>query len=199
MKLEIREAKAGDLPQIKHPIDNYISQDFYSDEALERMLQREEDLLFAAVDNDRDGRVAAFFYAFLSPLDEALRMLHVKEKPEVLQKYAGSVRVGVYKTTCTDPAYRKNGIFSAFMADLQPVLRSKGAELLVTTALRPTDRAMATLHILHDTGFVPISELHRPWAETPGYCPYCRQDPCICDAVLYIREFMEKEEDELHG
>ena len=137
MKLEVRKAEARDLPQIKRLIDDTISRDFYSIEDLEAMLHREDDLLYVAADADRDGKVVSYFYAFLSTLDKALEILHVPGKPEALQKYMGNERVGVYKTSSTDPAYRNRGVFSAFMADLQPVLRSKGAEMIVNTALRP--------------------------------------------------------------
>ena len=199
MKLEVRAAEARDLPQIKRLIDNCISRDFYSIEELESMTRNEDDLLYVTVDADRDGMVVSYFYAFLSTLDEALRILHVQGKPGTLQKYTGNERVGVYKTSSTDPEYRNRGIFSAFMTNLQPVLRNKGAEMIVNTALRPLGREIPILNILRDTGFVPISTVYRPWADKKGYCPYCKQDYCICDAVLYVKEFSGKGDGELNG
>ena len=196
MKIEVRAAEARDLKRIKALIDQCISRDFYSIEELEAMLKREDDLLYVAVDADRDGWVVAYFYAFLSSLDEALRILHVPEKPETLQKYAGSERVGVYKTASTDPEYRNRGVFSAFMVNLQPVLRNKGAKMIVNTALRPLGREIPILNILRDTGFTPVMTVRRPWAEKKGYCPYCKQDYCICDAVLYKRVFADKGDEE---
>ena len=194
MSLEVRRAEAKDLAGIKRLLDDNISRDFYSIEDLESMICGEDDLLCVVTDEDRNGKVVSFFYAFLSTLDEALRILHVKEKPEALRKYTGDERIGIYKTTSTDPDYRKRGLFSAFMADLQPVLRERGAQVIIATALRPYGREEPTRNVLMKTGFVPVSELYRPWAKTEGYCPYCRQDRCICDAVLYIREF-DREED----
>ncbi len=199
MKLEVREAEARDLPQIKRLLDDHIAVDFYTMEDLEGMLRKEDDLLCVAVDKDRDETVASLFYAFLSTLDEALDVLHIKEKPEVLRKLDGSTRVGVYKTTTTAPEYRKRGLFSAFMRDLQPVLRSRGARMILTTALHPPGREIPTLNALQGTGFVYISTLYRPWVGKLGYCPYCRQDYCICNAELYIRDFDEKGNGELDG
>ena len=196
MKIEVRAAEARDLKRIKALIDQCISRDFYSIEELEDMLKRKDDLLYVAVDADRDGWVVAYFYAFLSSLDEALRILHVPEKPETLQKYTGSERVGVYKTSSTDPEYRNRGVFSAFMVNLQPVLRNKGAKMIVNTALRPLGREIPILNILRDTGFTPVVTVPRPWVEKKGYCPYCKQDYCICDAVLYMKVFADKGDEE---
>ena len=194
MKLEVRIAEHRDLPQIKQLIDQYIAQDFYTMETLEGMLQGEDDLLYVVTDEDRDGRVAAYFYAFLSTLDEALRTLHVRQTPEALARYAGDTRVGVFKTTSTDPDYRRRGLFSAFMVNLQPMLRSRGAQLIMNTALRPFGREVPIRNILRRTGFVPVLTLLRPWVGNTGYCPYCAKEHCICDAVLYIREFDGKED-----
>ncbi len=199
MKLEVRAAEVRDLPQIKRLIDDFISRDFYSVKELEEMLRREDDLLYVAADEDRDGFVVSCFYAFLSTLDDALRILHVPGRPKALQKYAGNERIGVYKTTSTDPEYRNRGIFSSFMADLQPVLREKGAKMIVNTALRPLGRDVPIANVLRKTGFVPAAELHSPWADTKGYCPYCKKEYCICDAVLYIRKFEESEEGKIDG
>ena len=88
---------------------------------------------------------------------------------------------------------------SAFMDNLQSELRSAGAALLINTALRPLGREIPSLRILRDTGFVPLTTLYRPWAEKKGYCPYCKQDFCICDAVLYVREFDEKKDEARDG
>ena len=198
MKLEVRQAQKRDLPQIKRLIDDYISRDFYSIEELKGMIRGEDDLLCVAVDTDRDGLVVSYFYAFLSTLEEALRILHVPGRPDALRKYTGNERVGVYKTTSTDPEYRNRGIFTAFMADLQPVLRDRGAVMIINTALRPLGRQIPILNVLRRTGFVPVEELYRPWT-TSGYCPYCKQAPCICDAVLYIREFDEEKDVETDG
>ena len=49
MKLEVREAEARDLPEIKRLIDNCISKDFYSFEDLENMLRNESDCLDAVL------------------------------------------------------------------------------------------------------------------------------------------------------
>ncbi len=199
MKLEIREAEDRDLPQVKRLIDDFISRDFYSIEELENMVHGEDDLLYVVVDADDDDKVVSYFYAFLSTLDDALRILHVPERPEMLKNYAGDMRVGVYKTTTTDPAYRNRGLFSTFMADLQPVLREKGAKMIINTALRPFGREIPILNVLRKTGFIPVEEVHSPWAHTKGYCPYCKKDYCICDAVLFINEFDEEKDGKSNG
>ncbi len=198
MSIVVREAERRDLPRIKSLVDDYIALDFYPIAALEEILRGEDDLLYVAVDTERGDLVVSYFYAFLSTLDDALRILLVPDKPPELQKYRGDERVGVFKITSTDPAYRNRGIFSSFMTDLQPVLRDRGARLIMNTALRPVGRDVPIRNVLAKTGFVPVEEILRPWT-TSGYCPYCKQAPCICDAVLYIREFDEEKEEENDG
>ena len=199
MKIEVRAAEDRDLERIKYLIDQCISRDFYTIEELEDMLKREDDLLYVAVDADRNGWVMAYFYAFLSTLDEALRILHVRVKPEALQKCTGNERVGVYKTSSTDPAYRNRGVFSSFMVNLQPVLRAKGAKMILNTALRPLGKEIPILNILRDTGFTPVMTVRRPWAGKKGYCPYCEQEYCVCDGVLYIKKLKETEDENIRG
>lgn len=193
MRLITRNARLSDVGRIKQLFDVNISMDFYSEEDLERMTGGGDDVLRVTADEDRGGLAVSCFYAFLSTLDEALRVLHVKEKPEALRKYPGDTRTGVFKTTATDPDYRNRGLFSACLSDLQPVLRERGAKLIVAAALRPFGRPIPTMNALRRTGFVPAAELRSPWAETKGYCPYCGKEYCVCDAELFIREFYEKE------
>ncbi len=188
MKLEVRDAVRRDLPEIKRLTDEYISRDFYSMEALEGMLPSARNLLYVVTDADRDDQIISYFYAFVAPLDEALGILHVREKPEALLSCGGDELVGVYKASSTEKPYRKQGVCSAFARDLEPVLRARGAKLILATALHPMGQEVPMRHIFEDNRFTQLGELYRPWEGVPGYCPYCGCDPCICDGVFFIKK-----------
>lgn len=199
MKLEVREAEARDLPEIKRLTDVYISEDYYSLDALAGMLRGERNLFYVVTDADKGDAIISYFYAFLAELDEALQILHVPEKPEALQKYRGDTLVAVYKASSTEKAYRKHGICSSFVRDQEPVVKARGAKLILATALHPVGREVPMRHIFLDNGFRPIADIYRPWANIRGYCPYCKEEYCTCDAVFYIKKLDDTEGEDSHG
>ena len=140
-----------------------------------------------------NGAVVSFFYGFFSTLAEALPLLHVAEKPDALADYPPDTPVGVYKTASTEKDYQKLGICSSFIRDLEPVLRERGAKLILATALRPLGREVPMRHIFRDNGFEAAAEISRPWVDMLLYCPYCKKNHCICDAVFYMKKLDETE------
>ena len=195
MKLETRKAEFRDVPELKRMIDECLAPEYYTREKLEACIQGERNLFYVVTDADRDGAIAAFFYAFLSPLDEALEIMQVKEKPEALADYDGNTIVGVYKTVSTGKDYRKTGICSSFVRSQEQVLRDRGAKLILVPAMRSPAGAVPAKAILQDNGFDPIGEIIRPWEDMDIYCPYCGHHHCICDAVIYAKH-LDRTEDE---
>ena len=191
MKLEVRRAEARDLPGVRKMVDEYIAVDYYSEEELEDMIRGDGNLLYVVADEDRDSEIVSYFYSFMTTLDEALPLMHVSEKPEALAQYDGNTPVGVYKTTSTADGYRNLGLATSFIRGLEPEFRKRGAKMIIATALRPLGREVPMRHILHDSGFVPIGEVLRPWVEMTLYCPYCQKTHCICDAVFYVKYLEE--------
>jgi len=189
----VRDAEARDLPEIKQLMDRYLSRDYYTMEELEKILAGERNLLYVVTDSEKGGEVVSYFYAFVAPLDEALQILHVKEKPAFLANYSGDTTVAVYKASSTKEAYRKNGVCTSFVRDLQPVVREMGAKLILATALHPRGKEEPMKHIFISNGFSAIADLYRPWSGIRSYCPYCRQEYCVCDAVFYIKKTGETE------
>ena len=188
MRLEVRNAEARDLPEIKGLMDRYLARDYYSMEELENILTGDRDMLFVVTDEDRNGAVISYFYAFIAPLGEALQILHVKEMPEFLSNYSRDTLVAVYKASSTEKEYRNHGVCTSFVRDLQPVVRDRGAKLILATAVHPAGREEPMKHIFLASGFSVIADLYRPWSGIRAYCPYCRQDYCVCNAVFYIKE-----------
>ena len=199
MRLETRRAEFRDVPQLKRMIDECLAPDYYTHEKLEACMQGERNLFYVVTDADRDGIVAAFFYAFLSSLDEALAIMGVKDKPKALAKYDGNTMVGVYKTVSTGKDYRKFGICSSFVRSQEPVLRERGAKLILVPAMRSPAGVVPAKDILQENGFAPIAEIIRPWEDMDIYCPYCGHYHCICDAVFYTKHLDGTEDEDVRA
>lgn len=197
MRLVIRNAEPRDLPALKRLTDENLAPEYYSIELLDTYIRGERNLFYVVTDADRDDAVIAYFYAFLSTLDEALKVLHVTEKPEPLSPYGGDAPVGVYKTVSIDGDYRRFGICTAFIRDLQPVMRARGAKLILGPAMRSPAGVVPMQGILRDQGFEPIAEIRRPWEDLDLYCPYCGRHHCICDAVFYMKRLHETEDEDV--
>ena len=199
MRLEVRNAEFRDLPEIKRQIDEYLAVDYYSLEYLEACLEDARTLFYVVTDADAGDAIVSYFYAFIDTLDGALKELHASEKPEALREYGPETLVGVYKTSSTVREYQGRGICSSFIRDLEPVLRARGAKMILATAMRSPQGAVPMRHIFHNHGYAEIAELIRPWHEQYLYCPYCGRHHCICDAVFYMKKLKETESGEYRG
>ena len=194
MKLEVRAAEDRDLPEIKRQIDEYISPEYLSLPYLEEQLHREGTLFYVMTDADRDDRIVSYFYSYLSTLEEALADLHARGKtPEALAGYAPRTLVGVYKTSSTVREYQKLGICSSFIRGVEPVMRERGAKMILATAMRSPEGAVPMRQIFLGCGYSEIAELIRPWESLDIYCIYCKRHHCVCDAVFYMKKIDETE------
>ena len=194
MKLVVRFAQNQDLPEIKRQIDEYISPDYFSIDYLEKLLQSERTLFYVVTDADRGDTIVSYFYAYISTLEEAIEDLHAREIPRPLLGYPPETLVGVYKTSSTVKDYRKKGICSSFIRDLEPVFRERGAKMILATAMRSPAGVVPMQHIFHANGFTAIAELIRPWENLDLNCIYCGRHHCICDAVFYAKHLDEKKD-----
>ncbi|MBQ3705930.1 MAG: hypothetical protein II888_05680 [Clostridia bacterium] len=193
MKLETRFAEQQDLPEIKRQIDEYISPDYYTLEDLQEILRREGTLFYVMTDADREGIIVSYFYAYVAPLREALSDLHAAQPPEALRGWDPETPVGVYKTSSVLREYQQHGICTSFIRDVEPVMRDRGAKMILATAMRSPAGVVPMRHIFDTHGYRVISELIRPWHHLEIYCIYCRQVHCICDAVFYMKELADPE------
>ena len=193
MKLEIRKAEEQDLGDLKRLIDTYLAQDYYSEEELRADIQGEQNLFYVVTDADRGGMIVSFFYAFLAPLDEALEMLHIRERPAALAEYGGDTLTGVYKTGATAADYQKKGLCSSFIRDLEPVMRERGARLIMTTAWRLPNLSVPAGKMVRNAGFQEACVIRRPWESLTLYCKGCGRTHCICDAVFFVKKLEPSE------
>ena len=193
MRLETRAAQERDLPEIKRQIDEYISPEYYSQEELKELLHRDGTMFYVVTDADAGDRIVSYFYAFISPLRDALGDLHAKELPEALRGYGPDTLAGVYKTSSTVKEYQGNGICSSFVKGLEPVLKERGAKMVLATAMRSPEGVVPMKRIFDGFGYEAIGELIRPWEQMDIYCIYCKRRHCICDAVFYMKKLDDEE------
>lgn len=194
MALVKREARKEDMPAVKGLIDRYIAEDYYSLSELESLVGGQNNLFYVVTDPEMDNKVVSFFYAYIDRIDEALKQLHVKERPGPLKDLPDDTLAGVYKTASTDSEHQKMGICSSFIKELEPVIKARGADMILATALRPLGQEAPMRHIFHDHGFQAVSVIPRPWVDMYLYCPYCKRNHCICDAVFYMKRLTEGED-----
>lgn len=182
----IRPAQTRDLAAIKEMTDTYIGRDFYTMSQLEKICRTPDHLLF--VYTDGEDRVMAFFYIFMSTLQEALRVLNAPADCGVYSNIPGDSRVGVFKTSCTQKAYRNRGLFTTFFHAMEEVFVEHKIERTLVPALRSPQGVIPVENVGLDAGFQRAAVLSHPWAHIDAYCPYCRQQHCQCDCVIFTKE-----------
>ncbi len=182
----IREAAEGDLEKIKSMTDEYIGTDFYSMAYLRDVLKDPDKYLF--VYSEENQEPMAYLYIFVSTLREALDILHIPYELFESREKNLEMKVGVYKTTCTDEKCRGKGILTSFLEYLEIIFKQRSTQMILFTALQIGDGSIPVHKAVSSVGFTPVGKIERPWINVDAYCPYCGQDHCICDAVVYSKE-----------
>lgn len=188
----IREAVRGDLAAVKCMTDEYIGKDFYTLPDLERILRHENEHLYIYA----DGQDTAVAYLYFLEMDfgDAMKFLHI---PDGMLSLSHGTRVGIYKTACTKKEWRRKGILTLFLHRMKQMLEDKALQYILFTALQKPDGTVPVHKAVTGMGFFPVGTLKQPWIHTHAYCPYCKMEYCVCNAVVYIKERknMTKNED----
>lgn len=187
----IREAVRGDLAAVKQMTDAYIGRDFYTMPDLERILERENEHLY--IYPDGQGTAVAYLYFLEMDFGDAIRFLHI---PDGMLSIPRGARVGIYKTACTQEEWRKKGILTLFLNRMEQVLAGRALRYIIFTALQKPDKTVPVHKVVTEAGFFPAGTLKQPWVHTHAYCPYCKMEYCVCDAVVYLKERMSNTKNE---
>lgn len=179
----IREAVWGDLAAVKRMTDEYIGKDFYTLPDLERILKRENEHLYIYADHQ--DTAVAYLYFLEMDFGDAMEFLHI---PDGMLSISRGMRVGIYKTACTEKEWRRKGILTLFLNRLEQMLGEKALQYILFTALQKPDGTVPVHKAVTAVGFLPDGTLKQPWVHTRAYCPYCKMEYCVCDAVVYIKE-----------
>lgn len=185
-KERIRAVRFDELPRVKELTDKYIGDNFYTIDYLEHVYYADKKDIYVCTDH-QDYPVA-FFYIFSASLKEALEVLNIAYEESGLEMYDENMRVGVYKTSCTDEAYRGRGIFRMFLPMIQEKFMDESIRVMMLPALRTPNGMIAVQSAVTGFGFEAAAVAAHPWSHIDSPCPYCGNRYCQCDAVLYKKE-----------
>ena len=186
LQVSIRPAKMEDLPYIKRMCDRYIGMDYYTSEYLRRAYG-EPDHYFTVYTDESDIPVA-FLYMFITSFSEAGSILRSSVRLPVREAVPGDQRVGIFKTTCTEEPYRGKGILSELMSYCEDIFRDIGVGIIFLNALKLPSGKIPSVNGLYKHKFMKLTDISHPWSDIASYCPYCKKQHCVCDAVLYYKE-----------
>lgn len=184
--MSIRPAKYEDLTYIKNMCDKYIGENYYTEEYLDRAF-RDDAHFFTVYAGDNDVP-AAFIYMFVTSFSDAADNLKIPCGIPELAGIPGNQRVGVFKTTCTEEEYRRQGILLKLMYYCESIFRSIGIDSIFLDALKLPSGKIPAGSGLEQMHFKKLTEISHPWSEIDAYCPYCKRSRCMCNAVLCYKE-----------
>ena len=179
----IREAVQRDLVAVKNMTDEYIGKDFYTMPDLESILKHENEHLYIYA--DAGDMAVAYLYILEMNFGEAMELLHI---PDGMLRFSHNMRVGVYKTACTKKEWQGKGILTSFLNKMERILEQKTLQCILFTALQKPDGTVPVHKAVTAMDFLPVGMLKQPWVHTRAYCPYCKMEYCVCDAVVYVKE-----------
>ena len=67
-------------------------------------------------------------------------------------------------------------------------MEEKTLQCILFTALQKPDGTVSVHKAVTAMDFLPVGMLKQPWVHTRAYCPYCKMEYCVCDAVVYVKE-----------
>lgn len=182
---KIREAQEKDLPRLKSLTDENFGVDFYKADYLLDAI-RSEDKRFYVYTDENDEPVA-YQHLLVMPYAQARGLLKISE-PIPGSEIPDDSMVGIYKTSCTDKAYRGRGIFKDLVRTVEEYLSQMGIKILLGDAMRHPNGFVPVASSVEKMGFTARAVIPHPWSDIDSYCPYCNSQFCRCDAVLYIKE-----------
>lgn len=179
----IREAVERDLVAVKRMTDENIGKDFYTLSYLKKILKHENEHLYIYA--DAQDTAVAYLYFLEMNIDDAMQFLHI---PDGMLRFSPDMRVGIYKTACTEKEWQRKGILTLFLNKMEQVLEQRALQCILFTALQKPDGTVPVHKAVTAMNFLPVGTLKQPWIHTHAYCPYCKMEYCVCDAVVYIKE-----------
>lgn len=184
--INIRLAKEKDINRLKQLIDENISVDYFTEDAIKSIINENNHYIF--VNTDENDIPNGLIYCTVDTLKNACDIAYIPQDIESLAKYSKDMKVCLYKTTCTAKEARKAGILSSFMKEMDAATSKLDFDMNIVVALIHPGDVIPVHNILTDNGFVKIERIEHPWIKIKSYCSYCKSEYCKCDGMLYIKE-----------
>lgn len=97
--------------------------------------------------------------------------------------------IAIYKSLGIEPEFRGIGLSDALLLHFKEEYARRFNIALILAPCWKQGSYVPVEKLVLRRGFRFLCELTAPWADSPTLqCPYCGQQPCVCDAVVYYLE-----------
>lgn len=188
----IRPAEHKDIQHLKKLIDENISEDYFSENYIENILNSDNNYIYVCV--DEENIPVAMIYCVVTSLEDAMKIGYIPIDTLALKGFDKNSRTCLYKTTCTSKEYRDTGILHSFMKKIDSITDKLDFERSIVLSLIYANGVIPTDHVLSETGFIKTQRIIKPWNGIKSHCNYCGKDYCTCDGMLYIKERLNEKQ-----
>lgn len=181
-QFSIRLLEYGDIPQVLDMTDVYLGEHMYSASGMEAIINSDKDFFY--VIEDDQGIVGIFCFQVLIARD--IVTVH-GFAPDVLEGHCDpGDKIAIYRGFVLLERARGKNLASRISAQfMRQMFEQEHITLLIAAAWIKGDEIPAK-HLLERNGMKAGARMPRAWYScTQMYCPYCKQQPCICDALFF--------------
>ena len=182
----IRIAEEKDVEHLKRLTDENLGVDFYTTEYILDAIRSDTKEFY--VFTDENDVPIGYQYMIVTPYARARELLKIDFPVPELASLHDESMVGIYKTSCTDIRYRGRGVFNTLVRSVEAVLSARNIRILMGEAMRHPSGFIPVAASVEKMGFHAVATIPHPWSDIDSYCPYCNNQFCQCDALLYIKE-----------
>ena len=182
----IRLAELSDLTALKKLTDENIGVDYYTEEDLRQILTDPDKKFFVCTD-ENDVPIA-YSLIIITTYAKARKMMKITEPVPGLEALEPDAAISIYKTTCTDKAYRRLGFLGQLVRAAQAYLTEHHIRYILADAMKHPSGYIPVAKTAESNGYHAVMEIPHPWSDIDSYCPYCQSRFCKCNAIIYIKE-----------
>lgn len=171
-----------DIATARRLCDEHVGAGLYTDDFLRSILDDPEHYFYLLVS---DGAVIGYIYYRIMAAAGIVRMPGF-ELDIIRDLCRPDDPIAVFTSIGLNEAHRGTGLTDALLAYLKTrMIESHRVTLILAPAWKKGGLIPAQSLMLRN-GYQAYCDLIRPWASIESLvCPYCRQERCQCNAVVY--------------